>query len=227
MMTVGRSAFTALTIGLILLGGAPSAAAGQSADGFGAGWFAGGSYLTSLNSDAAGSEVEDLAPGAGFSVGLHLEGWYGEERRLGVRVDGAYQQPRFDWVQGQRKVDVGSAHVSTILRLLPLEEDRMAGPYLGAGVGGSWYDLGTGPGTTYSPADAYHDGSSRILPSVQLAAGVDIRTPWSRGRAPVNLRLEVADHISRSPLRNPDDSSRHDIVHNVRFTLGAYAVIPR
>lgn len=227
MTRESRSVFTALTIGLILLGSGPGVAVGQSADRFGAGWFAGGSYLTSLNADAGGPEVEDLAPGAGFSVGLHLDRWYGEERRLGVRLDGAYQQPRFDWVQGRRKIDVASAHVSGMLRLLAPEEDRLAGPYISVGAGGTWYDLGTGPRTTYAPADAYHDGSSRIIPSAQLAAGVDIRTPWSRGRSPVNLRLEVADHVSRSPLRNPEDGSRHDIVHNVRFTVGAYAAISR
>lgn len=214
-----------LAVGL-LLGLLVQAAEGQTIQRYGAGWTAGGAYLTSLNADAEGGEVRDLTPGAGFAVGLHLDRWYGSEGRLGVRFDGAYQQPRFDWVQGERKIDMASASLSALARLLVPDGERLAVPYVSAGVGGLWYDLGTGPDTEFGQAAAYHDGSSRILPAAQVAAGLDVGTPWSRGRLPVNLRLEVSDHISRSPLRNTEDGTRHGLVHHVRFTVGAYAAIP-
>jgi hypothetical protein len=197
---------------------------------YGAGWTAGGSYLTELNSGArgqVGQPATQIAPGMGFVFGLHVDRWYGADGRIGVRYQGAYQQPRVDWVRGERKIDQLSADASVLFRVLePGEHPDQVLPYLALGFGGVWYDLGTRGETSFPAGDAYHDGSSRILPAGIVGIGADVPLPWGWQGSPVRLRLEIADHISiGSPIRQISDGSRYGAVHHVRFTVGAYSVL--
>ncbi len=192
---------------------------------FGAGWSAGGTYLTDLNPGAPG-QAREISPGAGFVFGLHVDRWYGQDGRIGVRYQGAYQQPRVDWVRGERKVDAFSADVSALFRILEPEDPDQVLPYVAAGLGGIWYDLGTGRDTFFPEADAYHDGGSRVLPAVILGVGADVPFPWGWDGSPVRVRLEVADHLTfGSPIRQASDGSRYGAVHHLRFTVGAYSVL--
>jgi len=224
MHTRPAAPFAAALLGLLLLW--PARDAEAQAHRYGAGWTVGGSYVTELNVDATGPSPTAIDPGLGFLLGLHLERWYGASGRFGVRTQGAYLQPRVDWTTGERKIDVASADVSVLMRLADPRREGAVLPYLTAGVGGIWYDLGTGDDSFFAGADAYHDGASRVLPLVALGLGADVPSPWSWDSSPVRFRVEVADHVTfGSPLRRLADGSRHGPVHHVRFTLGAYSAV--
>lgn len=216
-----RVAPVALAAGALLVAGPTNAEA--QAHRYGAGWTAGASYLTDLNPSTS---ARSLSPGAGFVLGLHVDRWYGADGRIGVRYQGSYQQPRFDWSPGRRSIDAVGADVSALYRLMDPAEEGPALPYLTAGLGAVWYDLGTGPDTFFPEADAFHDGGSRLLPLVSFGVGADVRSPWNWDTFPVRLRVEVADHMTfGSPLRRASDGSRYGPVHHLRFTVGAYSAI--
>lgn len=212
-----------LVAGLLLI---PAEAQAQSPRTFGAGWAAGASYVTEVNPDAAIGATE-VSPGAGFVVGMYVDRWMGGTQRVGVRVQGAYEQPRFDWVDGRRKIDTGSADVSLMLRpLSPMDGDVL--PYLAGGLGAVWYDLGSGSPVSFPQAGVLHDGRSRLLPTGVLALGVDVPFPLEWHRLPVSLRFEAADHITiRSPLKRVSDGDRLGAVHHFRFTVGLYSTLRR
>ncbi len=196
---------------------------------YGAGWTGGGAFLTDLNSGAQaldGQPPRDISPGLGFVFGLHVDRWYGEAGRIGVRYQGAYQQPQMEWVRGPRRIDALSADVSALLRIIEPEDPDQVLPYVALGLGGIWYDLGTRQETFFPEADAYHDGSSRILPSAIVGVGADIPFRWGWDGSPVRIRAEAADHISfGSPIRQVSDGSRYGAVHHIRFTIGAYSLL--
>ncbi len=192
----------------------------------GAGWTVGGSTLSELN--AGGSGAVELKPSTGVVLGLHVDRWYGATERFAVRIQGAWQQPRFDWTQGERKIDAVSADVSVLVRaLVPQQEDAFEVlPYLALGFGGIWYDLGRGDDTEYPAAGTFHDGSSVILPAAVFGGGLDVGLPVRWFGNPMRIRLEVADHYAlNSPFRGLGDGERLDAVHNLRFTVGAYSVL--
>lgn len=97
----------------ILSLGLPGAVNAQSPQ-FGAGWMAGASHVTQLNSHATAADL--LEPGTGFVVGMHLDHWDGTQRRIGLRYQGSYQNPSFDWCSGGRRIDALSADLSLHLR---------------------------------------------------------------------------------------------------------------
>lgn len=205
---------------LLLLPAAPLS--GQVA----AGWTVGGATLSELNS-GAGAAVE-LKPPTGVVLGVHVDRWYGADERFAVRVQGAWQQPRFDWTQGERKIDAVSGDVSVLIRAItPQQEDAFEVlPYLALGFGGMWYDLGRGSETGYPPAGSFHDGNSTIVPAAVFGGGVDLGLPIRWFGNPMRVRLEVADHYALySPFRGLGDNDRLDAIHNLRFTLGAYSVL--
>jgi hypothetical protein len=194
---------------------------------YGAGWTVGGSYLTSLNPDPASATALELDPGLGFLFGVHLERAYGSIGRFALRYQGTYLQPQFQWAAGERTIDAVSADVSGLIRLMDPTDAGAIQPYVMAGAGGIWYDLGRGPATSYPIADAYHDGGSRVLPLAAFGIGVDaplFDLTWDA--SPVRLRFEVGDHMTfGSPLKRVSDRERYGPVHHVRFTIGAFAAI--
>jgi hypothetical protein len=216
----------ALGVAVALLLSAPDQVDAQSANVFGAGWSAGVTHVTDVNADAPNG-AQAIEPGTGFVVGLYVDRWLGTIGRLGVRTQASYQQPRFDWSDGRRKIDTGSADLSVLFRpILPSEGNVL--PFLTAGVGGIWYDLGTSQTPTYAEADAYHDGRSRILPTAVVGLGVDLPFPMEWNRLPVSLRVEAADYITiNSPLRSLESGDRHGAVHNLRFSIGLYSTLRR
>ena len=219
-MKVGRYTKKAAPAALALL--MCVAASGQlegQAFRYGAGWTLGGSYLTELNPDAAGTALE---PGLGFLFGLHLERGYGNDARFAVRYQGTYMNVQMPWVDGDRNIDAVSADVAVLARALNPREYTIW-PYLMAGGGGVWYDLGRGPISSFPQADAYHDGSSFVLPFATAGVGVDLPMGWTWDTWPVRVRLEAADQMTfGSPLRQLSDQDRYGPVHHLRFTFGAY-----
>ena len=219
---LGRFALT----GLLVLGMADATKAQTPK--YGAGFTLGASHIGELNSGAlglGGGTPVELLPGTGFILRLHIDSWYGQTRRVGIRYQGAYLQPQVTWITGERSIDTATADISVLLRPMVPESDDRVIPYLAAGLGGIWYDLGRGPQTTFDPADAYYDGSSRVLPAALVSLGVDILLPPSLEwhAAPIRIRLEAADHISfNSPFKQISDTSRYGAVHHFRFTVGAY-----
>ncbi|CAN5783430.1 hypothetical protein BH23GEM11_BH23GEM11_08630 [soil metagenome] len=208
-----------LTLGLVV----PEAAEAQFHR-YAAGFTAGGSHVTVLNPDAPGNALA-LEPGAGAMFGLHADRWYGSTGRLGLRYQAAYQQPTFDWQPGERRISALSGDVSAMLRPIAPGADNRVLPYLTAGAGGMWYDLGTGDSTSFNQAAAFHDGGSRLIPVVLLAAGLDVGIPWHWGSSPVWVRAEIADHVAlNSPIRKLSDRARYGAVHHYRFSVGLHSV---
>ena len=210
-----------------------SASADAQAAKYGAGFTVGASHITELNSGAGGiggGAPVELKPGTGVLFGLHVDSWYGEARRVGVRYQGAYQQPQVPWTNGDRDIDALTADISVLFRPVIPERDEAVIPYLAAGVGGIWYDLGRGPQTTYSSADAYYDGSSRVMPAALIGVGVDILLPPSLQwyAIPIRVRLEAGDHITfHSALKQLSQTSRYSEVHHFRLTIGAHTSFNR
>jgi hypothetical protein len=209
---------------LFLVAAAPSEAEAQPHR-LGAGFTTGGTWLSDLNPGASANTVA-ISPGVGAVFGIHADRWYGEAGQIGVRYQAAYQQPRLDWVPGERKINAGSADVSVLYRINAPEEPGELLPYAMVGFGGIWYDLGRGEPTFYGAADSYHDGSSRVLPVVTFGVGVDLDLPWQFQRDLVRVRVEVADHMAiGSPLRQTSTEERYGPVHHVRFSIGLYSAL--
>jgi len=223
---IGRWTGAALAAAALLGSGLALPGSVQAqAHGWAAGFTVGGSWISDLNPGAA-SDAIGVSPGVGAFFGIHGDRWYGEAGRLGIRYQGAYQQPRFDWTPGERKIDAASVDVSGLFRLIAPADAGAALPYVTAGLGGIWYDLGRGESTFFGAADAYHDGSSRVLPMATFGVGVDLDFPWQWQRDPMRLRVEVADHMTfGSPLRQTSDESRYGPVHHVRFSVGLHSVL--
>ncbi len=216
-------ATAALVVGLVANPGEAQTAK------YGAGFVVGATHIGELNSGAlalgGGSPVE-LKPGTGFILGVHFDSWYGESRRIGIRWQGSYQQPEVDWANGQRDIDTLAADLSLLIRPVTPDRDEPVIPYLALGLGGIWYDLGRGPQTVFDPADAYYDGSSRVMPAGLVGLGVDILLPPSMQwhASPIRLRLEAADHITlNSPFKQLSQAERYGAVHHFRLTIGAYS----
>lgn len=189
-----------------------------------AGFTTGGTWISDLNTDASDG-ARSISPGAGAMFGLYADRWYGDQARVGLRYQGAYQRPSFDWSPGERRISALSGDVSLVFRILPPEIGQTTLPWVAVGAGGIWYDLGKGDPTTFGDAEAFHDGSSRVLPAFHLAGGVDLDVPWDWQGAPMRVRLEIADHIAlESPVRRISDGERYGAVHHVRFTVGLQSI---
>jgi hypothetical protein len=222
-LVAGTAAFS-LALALALAGTVltPTSAEAQ-AHRFGAGFTTGGSWVSDLNPGATGVA---LSPGVGAYFGIHADRWYGADGRIGVRYQAAYQQPRFAWTPGDRKIDAASADVSALFRIVRPADAGAALPFVSLGAGGYWYNLGRGEPTFYGAAGAYHDGGSRILPALNFGAGVDLDFPWQFQRDLVRLRLEVADHLTfGSPLRQSSNQERYGAVHHLRFSIGLHSAL--
>jgi hypothetical protein len=199
--------------------------AGAQVHTWAAGFTTGGTWISDLNPGAT-SDAVGVSPGLGAFFGIHADRWYGEAGRIGIRYQGAYQQPRFDWTPGERRIDAASVDVAGLFRLIAPDDAGAALPYVTAGLGGIWYDLGRGEPTFFGAADAYHDGRSRVLPLATFGVGVDVDFPWQWQRDPMRLRVEVADHMTfGSPLRQSSDESRYGPVHHVRVSVGLHSVL--
>lgn len=221
---------TILTLGAaaLLLAAVPGFAEAQEVEPryFGAGWTLGPTYVTNLNEGVA-EGARELDPGVGLIGAVHVDRWIGQERRFGLRLQGSYEQPRFEWSPGERKIDTAALDLSVLVRLMTPDDDAIM-PYLAAGLGGVWYNLGTGQPTTFPSADAYHDGESRLMPTGNVGLGVDLPIGWEWHRLPVKLRIEAADHVTfQSPLWAVTDDSRHGAVHHIRFTMGMHTTLRR
>lgn len=209
-----------LALGAFLLPRAADAQPHRSAAGF----TVGGAWVSELNPDAP-EGTTSLSPGAGAVFGLYADRWYGEQTRIGLRYQGSYQRPSFDWTPGERRISAISGDVSLVFRIVPPEVQQTTLPWVSVGAGGIWYDLGNGAPTTYGDAQAVHDGSSRVLPTVRLAGGVDLDVPWDWQGLPMRIRLEIADHIAfESPIRRTSNGERYGAVHHLRFTVGLQSV---
>jgi hypothetical protein len=220
---------TAGVVAVLALLSAPRAGDAQVVHRYAVGWMAGVEYMTELNSHPhPGFEVDprSISPGLGFTVGLHVERWMGEAGRLGVRAQGSYQQPRMDlaWRDERREVNAFSGDVALMYRLIsPLREGAFL-PYVMAGGGASWYDLG--PATAFDGTDASYDGQLRPMPLATVGVGVDTPPIGTWDNDPIRIRFELADHlVVRSPLRRTSDWQRHGSVHQMRFTVGVYSAL--
>lgn len=215
-----------LLVGAVVLTGPVSAQTPE----YGAGFTLGATHVESLNPGATVSNGDpvELEPGLGFAFGMHLDRWYGAETMVGVRFQGSYQQTELPWSSGDRDINVVAGDVSVLVRPIAPEPDESLIPYLTVGLGGVWYDMGRGPQTNFAPADAYYDGSSRIMPALLGGLGLDILLPPSLGwdGHPVRVRLEAADQMTlNSPLKQLSESSRYGEIHHLRFTIGAYSAV--
>lgn len=153
---------------------------------------------------------------------------YGAAGPLGLRLQGAWQQPRIDWVQKTRRIDSLSGDLSLVIRPIPADPGEGVGvfPYLVVGGGGVWYDLGRGPRTVFPEAGAMHDGSRRVSPTVVLAAGLDLSIPVRWFGNPLALRLEASNHRALdAPLRHPGTGEALDAVDNRRIGIGLSAFV--
>lgn len=193
------------------------------------GWTAGAEYVTELNSHPHPSlqlDARSISPGLGFTLGLHVERWIGMAGRVGVRAQGSYQQPRVDlaWRDERREINSFSGDVALMFRLISPSRQGAFLPYLVAGGGASWYDLG--PANAFDGADASYDGQLRPMPLATIGLGVDTPAVGSWDNDPIRVRLELADHlVLRSPLRRTSDWQRHGAVHQMRFTVGVYSAL--
>lgn len=197
---------------------------------YGAGFTLQATHTEALNPGAivAGGSPVELEPGTGFAFGVHLDRWYGQDRMVGVRYQGSYQQTELPWTSGDRDINVVTGDVSLLLRPMAPEPNEQFIPYLAAGIGGIWYDLGRGPQTNFGPADAYYDGSSRVMPALLAGLGLDVLLPPSLAwdGHPVRLRIEAADQVTlNSPFKQISESSRYGAIHHLRFTIGAYSAV--
>jgi hypothetical protein len=142
---MGRSTLRVAVGAALALSLIASERASAQAYRYGAGWAAGGTYLTALNPSSGGVALE---PDPGFLFGLYLERGYGSTARFAVRYQGAYQSPSFDWAGGKRQIDAFSADIALLARVFDPTSGGSILPYLMAGAGGIWSDLGRGPSTT-------------------------------------------------------------------------------
>lgn len=221
-----RGAQPVIVSAVLALGvaGASSSLAGQVA----AGWTAGAGSFSELSPD--GGAPVALSPTTVPVLGLHFDRWFGASERVAFRVAGAWQAPEFEWVQGDRIIDVVSGDVSILIRAVtPQSEDGLSVlPYLVAGVGGIWYDLGDGDPAGFAAAGSFHDGRRHISPVVVYGAGFDLGLPFRWLGNPMRLRIEGADHFAlESPLLNLTTSEREGAVHNYRITLGLHSLLGR
>jgi hypothetical protein len=220
-------------VNLVVLALAGAALMGVPQDGvaqalpWGAGWSVGASSIGDLNADAelsGGGAATPIAPGTSWIAGIHVERWFGDDARLGVRVQTSYQQPRFAWNSSERKIDAFGGDVSLVFHPLAPDTDPPVLPYLAVGAGGILYDLGRGVQTLFPEADARHDGQTRAAPVVLVALGIDFEIPWTWYSQSVRIRTEVADHMAiSSPLLRLSSSDKHGPVHHFRFTVGLHS----
>jgi hypothetical protein len=200
--------------------------AGAQVDRFGIGWTAGAAYVTDLNSHPLpGFEANprSIAPGLGYTLGLHMEKWLDGGARFGVRAQGSFQQPRADlaWRGEHRVMNAYSADLSLLFRLLSPARTGAVLPYLMMGGGGSWYDVG--PEDDFAGTDASYDGRLSPLPLAIVGLGADTPPIGRWDNDPLRIRFELANHmVVRSPLRRTSDWQRHGSVHQLRFTVGVY-----
>lgn len=173
-----------------------------------------------------------------------------DARTRPAHVDITVHAGRFvatDWSDTLILTSIGPVGLSADQRV-----PRAVRPYVFAGVGVVAYDLERPIGPEFlarlanQPASAplfIHDDTTDLLlavdelsleatPAVHAGVGVDLRIPL--GRAGIGLRLEVADHVSPSPvdlrvirldqpgpfLASPQTRVEFDAVHHVRATVG-------
>jgi hypothetical protein len=208
---------------------APEPASAQRPQ-YGTGLLFGASHIGPLNPDAAWLGEEDsreILPTTGPLVAIHIDRWYGIRRRLGVRVQAAFQQVSFEWTTSKLRANVYSGDLSVLLRSAPSASSVIL-PYLAGGVGGIWYDLDRLLDSHMPEADAYYNQNSGIRPAGVVAFGMDLPSPWEWGRQPLRIRMEVADHVALdSPFRRISDDVRHGLIHHIRFTVGVHSVVER
>jgi hypothetical protein len=197
---------------------------------YGTGLLFGAGHIGPLNPDAASfgeGDAQEILPATGPLVAIHVDRWYGVRRRFGIRVQFAFQQPRFEWTTSEPRSDVYSGDLSVLLRAAPSVNSVIL-PYVAGGFGGIWYDLDRLVGSHMPEADAYYDQSSRVRPAGIVAFGLDLPSPWEWGRQPLRIRMEVADHVALdSPFRRISNGARYGPIHHIRFTVGLHSVVER
>ena len=160
-----------------------------------AGWSAGVLKTTSLNDGASGGV--DLAPGATWSIGLHVDRWVGSGR-LGVRFQTSVSDQDVDWTQGTRSISMYGADVGVMLRPMAPSPDRAVSLFFSAGVGLVRWGLGDGPTTSFTSASASYLGDEGFQLMGVGGLGFDIKTPWTWDNAPLMVRLEATNTIAGS-----------------------------
>ena len=211
MRSLARGCFATL----LLLAGVVSPGVAQwhdAAVGYGAGF-------ASFSSFTEGGQ--ELSLDAGWIATLQAERWY-FGRRVGFRVNGAFTQRPLDVGETPRDIDTWMLDGDLMLRLLPATEGRNVAPFLMAGAGVIFYELGTGPQLSVNDGNAVYPGDSERQFAVAGGIGFDI-LPGGLVilGTPIGFRLEAADHIAlESPFRGAD-GAEFGPIHNIRVTLSA------
>lgn len=172
--------------------------------------------------NGTGSGRFALQPSAGWVVGLQAEKWLGSGQ-LGLRFDGAYTKRPLSLPEGRdRNLAIGLGDIGLVLRLLPVSAKPAVTPYLSVGGGFVYYGLGAGAPILFPTANARYEGGNHLEPAAAGAFGFDIPTGLHWDEDDVGIRLEVGDHVTRSPLK-PISGSDFGLVHNMRVVLGIFA----
>ncbi len=172
--------------------------------------------------NGSGSGTFAMQPSAGWVVGLQAEKWLGSGQ-LGLRFNTAYTKRPLSLPEGRdRNLAIGLGDVGLVLHLLPVSSGPTVAPYLSVGGGFVYYGLGAGEPILFPTANAKYEGGGHLEPAAAGAFGIDIPTGLRWDEDVVGVRLEVGDHVTRSPLK-PITGSDFSPVHNVRVLLGIFA----
>ena len=205
---------TALAIGA----GSPLAAQDYS---FSASWNAGAIIHTKLN-DNSTSGATELKPSASWVAGVQVEHWLGSGQ-IGLRFEGAYSRSPLAIPEGRdRSLGMALGDIGLLLRIMPARPGNTVMPYIGVGGGVMYYGLGTGDSILYPTANAKYLGGNHLQPAVTGSFGIDFLTGMHWDEDPVGIRIEVSDHVSKSPFK-PLAGSSFGPVHNGRVLLGLFA----
>ncbi|HKJ93662.1 MAG TPA: SPOR domain-containing protein [Longimicrobiales bacterium] len=153
----------------------------------------------------------NMATGSGSIVRM-TDGWLGGMQlevpfgRLGLRLNGTYTD-RSIMNSTPVNLNVYTADLDLMLRLLKPKPGRMFAPYIALGGGGVLYNLGSTTTTTTLGGETY--GPDPVWrPTVMGALGFDI------GPGPVALRLEMSDILDlHSPLQDAGGSAYGPVQH--------------
>lgn len=174
----------------------------------GIGVYGSGAWFSGL---ATGSTA-DLDLKEGWLAGIEVESW-SASGRIGLRLNGSYTER--DVLPRRTDINVYTADIGLMVRMLEPSPDRAFAPYVVVGAGAAHYN----------PADdtPFESGITVLAddPSVEPAGVVGVGGDvWPRRG--IGLRLEVADHVlPRSPFEG--NGERFGSVHNLRATIGVHA----
>ncbi len=204
-------------LGLVVLSAAPASAQTYGST---VSYNGGAIFLGKWNGSGSGTFA--LQPTAGWVVGVQAEKWLGSGQ-LGLRFNGAFTKRPLSLPEGRdRTLSIGLADAGLVLHLLPVSAKPTVAPYLSVGGGFAYYGLGAGEPVLFPTANAKYEGGNHLEPAAAGAFGIDIPTGLQWDDDDVGIRLEVGDHVTRSPLK-PLTGSDFGPVHNVRVLLGIFA----